>query len=371
MSRPSLFIGSSSQGDEIARAVEVVLNDHAEVMLWKNGVFGLGQGTLEALIAAADKFDFAVLVLTPDDVTTSQGATANSPRDNVLFELGLFMGRLGRERTFIIRPRGEMRMPSDLAGVTVAMFDPPQDVTRLKAALSPACYDIINAIKKLGGLGERVPLPVGALATSLNNVIQNVSAASRVRHPVLDGEIASRSREWALESRPWANGRIIVRKNYQAFLAQVYRSASTRIFSTSIPQYRDAWFSLWGDRLLEAQKNNIQAESTRVFVFGAEGDITATDEEIFAQHDRAGVRVLVYVDAEDKTFLFPPEIGADWTLVDDGKVIGVTRQIGDFFEAEWSFNDEEQAERFRTIEERLRLGSLPLEKWKSRRGGGR
>src|SRR5688572_13507049 len=100
--RPSVFIGSSGEGDKIAMAVEVILNDVADVTRWKNGVFGLGQGTLEALIKAAEEYDFAVLVLTPDDVTTSRGSVENSPRDNVLFELGLFMGRLGRDRTFII-----------------------------------------------------------------------------------------------------------------------------------------------------------------------------------------------------------------------------------------------------------------------------
>src|SRR5215216_6625298 len=98
--KPSLFIGSSSEGLEIARAIELNLEHDAEVTIWSSGLFGLGMGTLETLVNSLDKFDFAALILTPDDTVTSRGDTSDSPRDNVLLELGLFVGRLGRQRTF-------------------------------------------------------------------------------------------------------------------------------------------------------------------------------------------------------------------------------------------------------------------------------
>src|SRR5260370_29389538 len=99
---PSLFIGSSSEGLDIAREVELQLLYVARVNLWTNGIFILGEGTLESLMNALDKFDFALMVLSPDDLLETRRRHYASLRDNVLFELGLFMGRLGRRRTIIL-----------------------------------------------------------------------------------------------------------------------------------------------------------------------------------------------------------------------------------------------------------------------------
>ena len=82
MSRPSMFIGSSSEGKEIAQHVRAQLTDNAEVTIWNEGPFGLGHGTLESLVKALDQFDFAVLVLTPDDMVESRENMMQSPRDN-------------------------------------------------------------------------------------------------------------------------------------------------------------------------------------------------------------------------------------------------------------------------------------------------
>src|SRR5690349_11927339 len=92
--RPSVFIGSSSEGLKIARAVQANLDDAAETTLWSQGVFGLSEGTLESLVDRSQDFDFAILVLTPDDLIESRTRRAAAPRDNVLFELGLFTGCL-------------------------------------------------------------------------------------------------------------------------------------------------------------------------------------------------------------------------------------------------------------------------------------
>ena len=120
--KPRAFIGSSTVGEPIARAVEQNLNHESETYLWPH-IFPPGKGNLESLVETARTIDFAVLVFTPDDLTESKGQTMDSPRDNVLFELGLFMGRLGRERTFAVYNRDEpIKLPSDLAGVTLATY---------------------------------------------------------------------------------------------------------------------------------------------------------------------------------------------------------------------------------------------------------
>ena len=155
MSKPSIYVGSSTEGLEVARAVQVQLADDGAVELWNEDVFSLGYGTLESLVQALNRFDFAVLVLTPDDLTVSRERQQSSARDNVLIELGLFIGKLGRERTFLLVCKDkDIRIPSDLAGITFATFSMPDDKSRLVPAVGPACVKVRNAIRALGPTAE-------------------------------------------------------------------------------------------------------------------------------------------------------------------------------------------------------------------------
>lgn len=146
-SKPRVFVGSSVEGLSIAEHLQLGLDYHAECTLWSQGVFGLSGGTLESLMKAVKEFDFAVLVLTPDDLVQKRSASKNSPRDNVLFELGLFMGALGRERTYIVYCRDvSIDLPTDLAGVTAATFAKRTD-SNLQAALGPVCTRVKTAME--------------------------------------------------------------------------------------------------------------------------------------------------------------------------------------------------------------------------------
>jgi len=148
--RPSVFIGSSSKEKKVAGALQVLLDPTCEVTIWSQGVFGLSQGNLESLVNALDKFDFALLVLTADDLVTSGENSSPAPRDNVLFELGLFMGGLGRDRTFIVYDRTiRLRLPTDLAGVAAATFEPHTNGS-LQAALGAAATTVQDVIDRLG-----------------------------------------------------------------------------------------------------------------------------------------------------------------------------------------------------------------------------
>jgi predicted nucleotide-binding protein len=55
--RPSVFIGSFSEGLPVAEAIQVNLDQVCEVVVWSQGIFGLSQGTLENLVDKADEFD--------------------------------------------------------------------------------------------------------------------------------------------------------------------------------------------------------------------------------------------------------------------------------------------------------------------------
>jgi len=145
--RPRVFIASSVEGLPIAEAIALDMQFVADVTIWDQGVFPVSEGTLPALDAVADQSDFAVVVLTADDMTTKRGQTYPVPRDNVLFELGFFMGRLGVERTYMVSSRDRPpTLPSDLAGITPATFAERAD-GNLAAAIGPASTQIRQAMQ--------------------------------------------------------------------------------------------------------------------------------------------------------------------------------------------------------------------------------
>ena len=123
---PNVFIGSSLEYSKIAQKIEKRLpnSDDIKPMSWQNGeVFELSKSNIESLCGIADRADFGIFILSKDDLTKSRGRRCASPRDNVLFEFGLFMGNLGRDRTFAICCGKNLKIPSDLNGVTFIMLD--------------------------------------------------------------------------------------------------------------------------------------------------------------------------------------------------------------------------------------------------------
>lgn len=146
--KPRLFIGSSTENLVIANAVQELLEYDTEPVVWNQGIFGLSRFTLEGLLSEIERADFAIFVFTLDDIAKIRGEEFQIVRDNVIFELGLFTGRLGRERTFIVQPRGSdtLHLPTDLLGLTPAWYDPDRSDGDLLAALGPACNKVRRAI---------------------------------------------------------------------------------------------------------------------------------------------------------------------------------------------------------------------------------
>lgn len=148
--KPRLFIGSSTDSLSVAYAIQENLDRDARCKVWTQGVFELSKATIETLTGQLDVMDYAVFVFTPDDVARIRDKTYSQARDNVLFEFGLFVGHLGRERTYFVMPRGtkNFRIPSDLLGVEPATYDPDRLSDEPVAALGAACNKIRRAIRK-------------------------------------------------------------------------------------------------------------------------------------------------------------------------------------------------------------------------------
>lgn len=150
--RPKLFIGSSKEGLKIAKAIQLNLDYDVEPTVWTQEVFKLSSTTIDDLTETLKEMDFGVFVFSPDDIIILRGEEHKSVRDNVIFELGLFVGRLGKERAFFLIPRGEenLHLPTDLIGVTPAYYDINRTDKKWTRATGAACTQILNAIEELG-----------------------------------------------------------------------------------------------------------------------------------------------------------------------------------------------------------------------------
>src|SRR5512132_2144029 len=126
MNKPRIFLGSSGKQEKLLQALTRGLEDVAHVKPWTTS-FNPGTTTLERLLELVHEVDFAAFVFARDDWTTSPstsdpaGSGQASPRDNVVFEAGLFGAALGMRRTFILHATGA-KLPSDLLGLTCIRY---------------------------------------------------------------------------------------------------------------------------------------------------------------------------------------------------------------------------------------------------------
>lgn len=120
-----VFVASSSEQIAVARAVAKAIEDSSQldVKVWYEEVFEFSKTYIESLERELDLADFAVVVLTADDPGNVRKKDVNLPRDNVIYELGLFTGRLGRDRCFFfVDGDSDTKIASDLSGVKPVNF---------------------------------------------------------------------------------------------------------------------------------------------------------------------------------------------------------------------------------------------------------
>lgn len=161
--KPKVFIGSSREAMNYANAVCSQLEYTCQVSPWYAGVFKANDYTMEALERELAVNDFGVFVFAADDVAMIRQKPFFITRDNTIFEMGLFWGRLGRKRVFCIVPRDvpprddlidgttvtNFNLPSDLQGLTLMRY-PHRDDDNYEAAVTTACAEIGKIIQRKG-----------------------------------------------------------------------------------------------------------------------------------------------------------------------------------------------------------------------------
>ena len=138
MDKPRIFLGSSGKQAKLLQALTRGLEDVARVEPWTSS-FNPGTTTLERLLELTHEVDFAAFVFAQDDWTSASHPSAlpsesgqASPRDNVVFEAGLFGGALGMRRTFILHANGA-KLPSDLLGLTCIRYGDATTAAEMRA----------------------------------------------------------------------------------------------------------------------------------------------------------------------------------------------------------------------------------------------
>lgn len=153
--KPRVFIGSSREGIPIANAIHTNLTRDAECTVWKSGVFQPSSFALNSLIDELDDSQFGIFVFSPDDTLIMRSEQHQVVRDNVLFELGLFIGRLGHKRCFFLVPEsGGIRLPTDLFGLNSTEYESNRRDSNWVAAVNPACTSILQVMRDQTHLSE-------------------------------------------------------------------------------------------------------------------------------------------------------------------------------------------------------------------------
>ena len=198
MPTSTIFVGSSSETKGLIRGLGLNLEDEDVALLnWAATASPPSRDALLGVERSLEKADFAAFILAADDVAYIRGEKVDITRDNVLLELGMSFGKIGRDRTFILAPRetkSSQRTPSDLLGLTAIHYGEGKN----REAMAGAASKILEQIEELGPMhrpGGDGALERGA-TTQIDSVVDGAMHvfASRAQHyrefkeAVLDGE---------------------------------------------------------------------------------------------------------------------------------------------------------------------------------------
>lgn len=157
--KPKIFIGSSTAGYPVAQKVKKYLAKVGDCFLWKEpNMWEPNRSTFDNLLRMVAYFDFGIFVATADDVTYTNKKIVVEPRDNVILEMALFLGAMGRDKSFLLVESG-IKLPSDFDGIYMPRFEKNND-----QLIKNACSEYANKIDEHYQLGHLSLYPTTALA---------------------------------------------------------------------------------------------------------------------------------------------------------------------------------------------------------------
>jgi hypothetical protein len=218
MAKPSVFIGCSTEQLPTAHALAARLRSFAAPTVWDNAEFELNESVFDGLLKAAELADYAIFVFDPDDITRIRKVDHRTVRDNVLFEFGLFVGRLGRERAFWISARGGdgQHLPTDLTGIIHLSYDRPGqvDLDSLATALEGPAARLQRVMETHGRRNDRV-------VEEVDNVKILCLASAEYDEPKFASDIDQIRRSFPADSITSAHG-VSVSQLYGFFIQKTW-----------------------------------------------------------------------------------------------------------------------------------------------------
>lgn len=182
--KPKIFIGSSKAGLPTAQKVSDNLSSIADCYIWEDpNIWEPNKSTFDNLLRMASYFDFGVFIATADDLTMTNEQIVIEPRDNVILEMALFLGAMGKHKSFLLVESG-IKLPTDFNGIYMPRFDPADD-----SSIKTATDSYAKAIEEHYKLGHLSLYPTTALAIGYyKNFVQGLVDSARKANPlIIDG----------------------------------------------------------------------------------------------------------------------------------------------------------------------------------------
>lgn len=281
---PRIFIGSSSESQQVAHALKANLERNGNVVDVWDSIFRTTQNTLSQLLTKMGRYDFAVLIFRPDDIVESRNNRSGAVRDNVIFECGMALGILGQHRTFILRPENkDTKIMGDLDGIKILKYlEPEKNVNdsnyqdTLRSSLNHIAYTIQSEIETIGC--NMTDADVTKTLDLVNTAFTSMAAKPDVfMNHCLKHLILNTFETFAREVTGIKDRISLPASYYLPLLITLQETFSPRVRSIAVVDQKEKF---WRQDLGRKILLTVNPESERIFVFINRDSFTETWTEL-------------------------------------------------------------------------------------------